>query len=76
MDISNTGLVVGGSQTADGRSHATIWDNGAIINLDPGWGYGIATAIDPSGTYVVGGFSAGAPPVQYRPMRWTRSQTP
>jgi probable HAF family extracellular repeat protein len=35
LAINNRGQIVGASGSASGVSHAVLWENGSIIDLDP-----------------------------------------
>lgn len=63
VDINATGLIVGSSKTTGGDYHATLWTDGAIVDLnshldavtaDAGWVLVEANAINDAG-WIVGG---------------------
>ncbi|RZI70325.1 MAG: PEP-CTERM sorting domain-containing protein, partial [Rubrivivax sp.] len=64
-DINEAGQIVGYSEgPGNGFAHATLWDNGAVIDLDPTGSYSTAEGINDQGQ-VVGSREFG-----WQAMRW------
>ncbi|MBB2923123.1 hypothetical protein [Cellulomonas cellasea] len=69
-DVNEKGQVVGQSQTADGRWHAFLWQDGVMTDLTPDARQGMAVAINDRGE--IAGFGLSEDGTSTQALRWYR----
>ncbi|QGQ18502.1 hypothetical protein GC089_03585 [Cellulomonas sp. JZ18] len=71
--VNDRGQVVGTSETADGRRHAFLWDDGEMVDLTPDAQSSTATDISDRGEVV--GYVQPAPGEDFDAFVWHRGRT-